>query len=137
MKVSHSKTEYMCVNEREGIGTVRLQGEEVKKVQEFKYLGSTVQSNGECGKEVKKRVQAGTPPGVLRRGRPPRARSGLVRVVEVEVLSEEWIQDIGGVHPRTLLEAVPLPVYEILKPRSNPPGVQKGTHLVCRGPLNV
>ncbi|KAK3535533.1 hypothetical protein QTP70_016803, partial [Hemibagrus guttatus] len=59
MKVSHSKTEYMCVNEREGSGTVRLQGEEVKKVQEFKYLGSTVQSNGECAKEVKKRVQAG------------------------------------------------------------------------------
>ncbi|KAK3538494.1 hypothetical protein QTP86_006194 [Hemibagrus guttatus] len=59
MKVSCSKTEYMCVNEREGSGTVRLQGDEVKKVQEFKYLGSTVQSNGECGKEVKKRVQAG------------------------------------------------------------------------------
>ncbi|KAK3507288.1 hypothetical protein QTP70_013545 [Hemibagrus guttatus] len=59
MKVSRSKTEYVCVNEREGSGTIRLQGEEVKKVQEFKYLGSTVQSNGECGKEVKKRVQAG------------------------------------------------------------------------------
>ncbi|KAK3509487.1 hypothetical protein QTP70_035130, partial [Hemibagrus guttatus] len=59
MKVSRSKTEYMCVNEREGSGTIRLQGEEVKKVQEFKYLRSTVQSNGECGKEVKKRVQAG------------------------------------------------------------------------------
>ncbi|KAK3543094.1 hypothetical protein QTP70_010647 [Hemibagrus guttatus] len=59
MKVSHSKTEYMCVNEREGSGTVRLQGEEVKKVLEFKFLGSTVQINGECGKEVKKRVQAG------------------------------------------------------------------------------
>ncbi|MCJ8736400.1 hypothetical protein PDJAM_G00257490 [Pangasius djambal] len=59
MKVSRSKTEYVCVNEREGSGTVRLQGEEVKKVQEFKYLGSTVQSNGECGKEVKERVQAG------------------------------------------------------------------------------
>ncbi|KAK3539374.1 hypothetical protein QTP70_003859 [Hemibagrus guttatus] len=58
MKVSRSKTEYVCVNEREGSGTVRLQGEEVK-VQEFKYLWSTVQSNGECGKEVKKRVQAG------------------------------------------------------------------------------
>ncbi|KAK3555762.1 hypothetical protein QTP86_028960 [Hemibagrus guttatus] len=28
MKVSRSKTEYMCVNEREGSGTVRLQGEE-------------------------------------------------------------------------------------------------------------
>ncbi|KAK3568596.1 hypothetical protein QTP86_010286 [Hemibagrus guttatus] len=50
VKVSRSKTEYMCVNEREGSGTVRIQGEEVKKVQEFKYLGSTVQSNGECGK---------------------------------------------------------------------------------------
>ncbi|KAK3530016.1 hypothetical protein QTP86_009917 [Hemibagrus guttatus] len=59
MKVSRSKTEYMCVNEREGSGTVRLQGEKMKKVQEFKYFGSTVQSNGECGKEVKKRVQAG------------------------------------------------------------------------------
>ncbi|KAK3574504.1 hypothetical protein QTP86_008568 [Hemibagrus guttatus] len=31
MKVIRSKTEYMCVNEREGSGTVRLQGEEVKK----------------------------------------------------------------------------------------------------------
>ncbi|KAK3563935.1 hypothetical protein QTP86_006208 [Hemibagrus guttatus] len=59
MKVSRSKTQYMCVNEREGSGTVRLQGEEVKKVQEFKYLGSTVQNNGECAKEVKKQVQAG------------------------------------------------------------------------------
>ncbi|MCJ8744040.1 hypothetical protein PDJAM_G00101730 [Pangasius djambal] len=59
MKVSRSTTEYMCVDEREGSGTVRLQDEEVKKVQEFKYLGSTVQSNGVCGKEVKKRVQAG------------------------------------------------------------------------------
>ncbi|KAK3548861.1 hypothetical protein QTP70_021282 [Hemibagrus guttatus] len=56
MKVSRSKTEYMCVNEREGSGTVRLQGEEVKKVQEFKYLGSTVQSNGECGKEPGERI---------------------------------------------------------------------------------
>ncbi|KAK3561329.1 hypothetical protein QTP86_030628 [Hemibagrus guttatus] len=64
MKVSRSKTEYMCVNEREGSGTVRLQGEEVKKVQEFKYLGSTVQSNGECGKEVKKRVHAAQPQSV-------------------------------------------------------------------------
>ncbi|KAK3561697.1 hypothetical protein QTP86_012539 [Hemibagrus guttatus] len=52
MKVSRSKTEYMCVNGREGSGTVRLQGEEVKKVQEFKYLGSTVQSNGEYEKEL-------------------------------------------------------------------------------------
>ncbi|KAM7385040.1 hypothetical protein PAMP_001139 [Pampus punctatissimus] len=30
----------------------------MKKVEDFKHLGSTVQINGECGKEVKKRVQA-------------------------------------------------------------------------------
>ena len=59
MKVSRSMTEYMCVNKRNPSGTMRLQGVEVKKVDDFKYLGSTFQSNGECGKEVKKRVQAG------------------------------------------------------------------------------
>ena len=61
MKVNRRKTEYMCVNERQdtGSGTVKMQGEEVAKVDDFKYLGSTVQSNGECGREVKKRVQAG------------------------------------------------------------------------------
>ena len=61
MKVNRRKTEYMCVNERQdnGSGTVTMQGEEVAKVEDFKYMGSTVQSNGECGREVKKRVQAG------------------------------------------------------------------------------
>ena len=32
---------------------MRMQ-EEVAKVDDFKYPGSTVQSNGECGREVKK-----------------------------------------------------------------------------------
>ncbi|TKS65679.1 RNA-directed DNA polymerase from mobile element jockey [Collichthys lucidus] len=59
MKFSHSKTEYMCVNERDASGRVRLQGEEIKKVEDFKYLGTTVQNNGECGKAMKKRVQTG------------------------------------------------------------------------------
>ena len=49
----------MCVNERQVKGTVKMQEEEVAKVEDFKYLGSTVQSNGECGREVKKRVEAG------------------------------------------------------------------------------
>ena len=53
MKVNRRKTEYMCVNERQVKGTVKMQGEEVAKVEDFKYLGSTVQSNGECGREVK------------------------------------------------------------------------------------
>ena len=44
----------MYVNEKKASGTVRLQGVEVENVPEFKYFGSTAQSNGECGKEVKK-----------------------------------------------------------------------------------
>ena len=61
MKVNRRKTEYMCVNERQdnSSGTVKMQGEEVAKVEDFKYLDSTVQSNGECGREVKKILQAG------------------------------------------------------------------------------
>ena len=63
MIVNRRKTEYMCVNERQenGSGTVNMQREEVVKVEDFKYLGSTVQRNGECGREVKTRVglQAG------------------------------------------------------------------------------
>ena len=49
---------YMCVNERQVNGTVKMQGEEVAKVDDFD-MGSTAQSNGECGREMKKRVQAG------------------------------------------------------------------------------
>ena len=59
MKVNRRKTEYMCVNERQVNGTVRMQREEVAKLDDFKYLGSTVQSNGLSGREVKKRVQTG------------------------------------------------------------------------------
>ena len=59
MKVSRSKTEYLCVNERGDGETVLLQGVEVPKVKEFRYLESTVQCNGVCGSEVKRRVQAG------------------------------------------------------------------------------
>ena len=53
MKVNRRKTQYMCVNERQDNGTVRIQGEEVTKVDDLKYLGSTVQSNGECGRECR------------------------------------------------------------------------------------
>ena len=59
MKVNRSKTEYMCVNERGDGETVLLQGVEVPKVKELRYLGSTVQCNGGCGSEVKRKVQAG------------------------------------------------------------------------------
>ena len=42
------------MNEREESRTVRLQDVEVEKVHEFKYSRSTVQSDREFGKEVKK-----------------------------------------------------------------------------------
>ena len=59
MKVSRSKTEHMCMNDRVDGETVLLQGIEVPKFKEFRYLGPTVQCNGGCGSEVKRRVQAG------------------------------------------------------------------------------
>ena len=39
MKVNSRKTECMCVNERQDNGTVKMQGEEVAKVEDFKYPG--------------------------------------------------------------------------------------------------
>ena len=59
MKISRINTECMCVNERHDKDTVRKQREEVAKMDEFKYQGSTVHSNGGCRREVKKRLQAG------------------------------------------------------------------------------
>ena len=35
MKVGCKKTEYMCVNERDPTGTMRLQGAEIKKKEDF------------------------------------------------------------------------------------------------------
>ena len=59
MKVSIRKAEYMCLNERkDGGGTVQMSGVEVSRVDEFKYLESTIQNNGERSREVKRRLQA-------------------------------------------------------------------------------
>ena len=90
MKVNRRKTEYMWVNERQdsSSGTVNMQGEEVAKVEDFKYLDSTVQNNGECGREVKKRLQAGwngwrRMSGVIRDRRVPARVKGKVYKVAV------------------------------------------------------
>ena len=58
MKVCRSKTEYLCINGGNDDETVKMEDTKVPKVKEFKYLGSTVQENGSCEREVK-RVQAG------------------------------------------------------------------------------
>ena len=59
MKVSRSKTEYLCINGGNDDKTVKMEDTKVPRVKEFKYLGSTVQENGSCEREVKNRVQAG------------------------------------------------------------------------------
>ena len=58
MKVSKSKTEYLCINGGNNEETVKMENTKVPRVQEFKYLGSTVQESDSCEREVKKRVQA-------------------------------------------------------------------------------
>ena len=59
MKVSKSKTEYLCINGGNDDKTVKMEDTKVPRVKKFKYLGSTVQESGSCEREVKKRIQAG------------------------------------------------------------------------------
>ena len=59
VKVSRLKTEYLCVNGGNDEETVEMEGKKVPRVKEFKYLGSTVQESSGCGREIKRRVQAG------------------------------------------------------------------------------
>ena len=58
MKVSRSKTKYLCINGGNDYKTVTMEDTKVPRVKEFKYLGSTVQESGGFEREVKKRVQA-------------------------------------------------------------------------------
>ena len=59
IKLSRSKTEYLCVNRGDDEETVKMQDTKVPRVKKFKYLGSTVQESGSCEREVKRRVQEG------------------------------------------------------------------------------
>ena len=60
-KVSRQKAEYLKLRagNRQDVGTVVMQGEKVKQVEEFKYLGSTVQLDGGSDTEITKRIKAG------------------------------------------------------------------------------
>ena len=58
MKISRAKTEYLSLNGREE-DKISMQGVDDKKADDFKYLGSTVQNDGGCDREVRKRIQAG------------------------------------------------------------------------------
>ena len=59
MKVSWSKTKYLCKNGGNDDKTVKMEDTKVPRVKEFKYFGSTMQESDSCEREVKKIVQAG------------------------------------------------------------------------------
>ena len=56
MKVSSSKTEYLCINGGNDNETVKMEDTKVPRVKKFKYLGSTVKESGGCEREIKKKV---------------------------------------------------------------------------------
>ena len=57
LKISRRKTEYRC-NEHQD-AEIQLQGEPLKRVKTFTYLGSTLAEDGELDAEVTHRVQSG------------------------------------------------------------------------------
>ena len=59
LKVSRSKTEYLKVGDVDDGEELKLQGEKLKRAKNFKYLGSTISSDGRCEEEVRRRIQAG------------------------------------------------------------------------------
>ena len=48
LKVSRSKTEYLKAGDVDDGEDLKLQGEKLKRTKNFKYLGSTVSSDGRC-----------------------------------------------------------------------------------------
>ena len=60
MKISRSKTDYFTTDTSgDQQATIRLNGEMLKRVKSFKYLGSMVEETGEMGNEVHFRIQCG------------------------------------------------------------------------------
>ena len=62
LKVNREKTEHLEGRWRGAVGSegrVRIQGAELNKVAQYKYLGSMVQEDGEIEREVTGRIQAG------------------------------------------------------------------------------
>ena len=60
LKVSRSKTEYLKAGDVDDAEELKLQGEKLKRAKHFKYLGSTISSDGRCEEEeMRRRNQAG------------------------------------------------------------------------------
>ena len=58
LKMSRSKTEHLKVGGVDDGKELKLQREKIKRAKNFKYLGSTVSSDGRCEEEVRRRIQA-------------------------------------------------------------------------------
>ena len=58
MKVSRSKTKYLCISGEKDEQTVKMEDTKMPRVKEVNYLDSKVQESGSCERKVKKRVQA-------------------------------------------------------------------------------
>ena len=59
LKVSQSNTEHLKVGGVNDGEELKLHGEKIKRVKNFKYLGSTLSSDVRCEEKVRKRIQAG------------------------------------------------------------------------------
>ena len=57
MKVSRSKTEYLCINGGNDDETVKMEDTKVPRVKKFKYLESMVQESGGCERECVGRTE--------------------------------------------------------------------------------
>ena len=59
MRVSRTKTENMCFVDSESLGCVKLEGVQLPKVENFKYLGCLLHNDGKSDREIKRQVQGG------------------------------------------------------------------------------
>ena len=57
--MSRSKTEYLKAGGVDDGEEMKLHGDKLKRAKNFKYLGSTVSSDGRCEEEVRRRIQVG------------------------------------------------------------------------------
>ena len=57
--MSRSKTEYLKAGDVDDGEELKLQGKKIKIVKNFKYLISTISSDGRCEEEVRRRIQTG------------------------------------------------------------------------------
>ena len=115
MKVSRSKTEYLRVNGGNDDEKVKMEDTKMPRVKEFKCLGSTVQENSSCEREVNKRVQAGwngwrKVSGVICDRRLPARVKGKVYS---SIMRQQWCMDLQEVMAVTKKQVEEMEVAEM------------------------